>query len=315
MTQYILRRLVLMVPVLVGVSILVFVLARILPGDVFSAQSATSGLDKATHDQLRKEAGLDRPLFIQYLEWAGHTLRGDFGESLYNRQPVGAQIRRAAPVTIEMTILATLVGLLIAIPAGVVSAITRGSLVDYLARLGAVVGLSVPSYVLGTLAITYLALWFHWIPPSGAISIFDDPWKNAQQFFIPALILGSSFAASVMRMTRSAMLTVLQEDYVRTARAKGLTKRVVILRHALRTALLPVMTLVGGQVGGLLGGAVIVESIFALNGLGSVGLDAAVNRDYIMLQAVVLLAALVVVMLNLLVDLSYAWLDPRIRLS
>lgn len=315
MTQYIIRRLLLMIPVLVGVSILVFGLARILPGDVFSAQAATSGLDQATHDQRRKEAGLDRPLIVQYLEWSGNTLRGDFGESLYNRQPVGDQIRRAAPVTIEMTILSTIVGLLIAIPAGVVSAITRGSAVDYLARFGAVLGLSVPSYVLGTLAITYLALWFHWIPPSGYISIFEDPWKNAQQFFIPALILGSSFAASVMRMTRSAMLTVLQEDYVRTARAKGLAPRVVVLRHVFRTALLPVMTLVGSQIGGLLGGAVIVESIFALNGLGSVGLDAAVNRDYIMLQAVVLLAALVVVTLNLLVDLSYAWLDPRIRLS
>jgi peptide/nickel transport system permease protein len=315
MTQYIIRRLLLMVPVLVGVSILVFVLARILPGDVFSAQSATSGLDKATHDKLRKEAGLDRPLAVQYLEWAGDTLRGDFGDSLYNRQPVGDQIRRAAPVTIEMAILATAVGLLISIPAGVISAITRGSVADYLARFGAVLGLSIPSYVLGTLAITYLAKFFNWIPPSGYISIFDDPWRNAQQFFIPALILGASFAASVMRMTRSAMLTVLQEDYVRTARAKGLARSAVVLRHALRTALLPVMTLVGGQIGGLLGGAVIVESIFALNGLGSVGLDAAVNRDYIMLQAVVLLAALVVVTLNLLVDLSYAWLDPRIRYS
>lgn len=315
MTQYIIRRLLLMIPVLIGVSVVVFVVARILPGDVFAAQSATSGLDKATQDQLRKEAGLDRPLLVQYLEWSGNVLRGDLGDSLYNRQPVGAQIRQAAPVTVEMTILATIIGLLIAVPAGVISAVSRGSAVDYLARLGAVIGLSVPSYVLGTLAITYLALWFSWIPPSGAISIFHDPWGNAQQFVIPAIILGASFAASIMRMTRSTMLTVLQEDYVRTARAKGLAKRVIVLRHVLRTALLPVMTLVGTQVAGLLGGAVIVESIFALNGLGSVALDATINRDYIMLQAVVLLAAVVFTTLNLLVDLSYAYLDPRIRLS
>jgi peptide/nickel transport system permease protein len=249
MTQYIIRRLLLQIPVLIGVSILVFALARILPGDVFAAQSATSGIDKATQDQLRKEAGLDRPLVVQYLDWAGDALRGDFGESLYNRQDVSPQIRQAAPVTIELTILATFIGLLIAIPAGVVSAITRGSPTDYLARFGAVLGLSIPSYVLGTLAITYFSLWFGWIPPSGYISIFDDPSKNAQQFIIPAIILGSAFAASIMRMTRSTVLGVLREDYVRTARAKGLQERAVIIQHVLRTALLPVMTLVGTQVG------------------------------------------------------------------
>ncbi len=315
MTQYIIRRLLLMIPVLIGVSVLVFVLARILPGDVFAAQSAQSGIDKATQDQLRDEAGLNRPLVVQYLDWAGNALRGDFGESLYNRQDVSSQIRRAAPVTIELTILATIIGLLIAIPAGVISAITRGQPSDYLARLGAVIGLSIPSYVLGTLAITYLSLWFGWIPPTGYISVFDDPLKNAQQFIIPAIILGSSFAASIMRMTRSTVLGVLREDYVRTARAKGLEERAVIVQHVLRTALLPVMTLVGAQVGFLLGGAVIVESIFSLNGLGSVSFEAVRNRDYIMLQAVTLVAAVVFTMLNLLVDLSYAWLDPRIRLS
>lgn len=315
MTQYILRRLLLMGPILVGASIVVFVLSRVLPGDVFAAQSATSGLDKATQDQLRKDAGLDRPFFVQYLDWAGHVVTGDFGESLYNRQDVGAQIWEAAPVTLELTVLATIVGLAISVPAGVISAVARGTVLDYIARLVAVLGLSIPNYVLGTLAITYLALWFNWIPPSGYISVFENPLKNAQQFVIPAVILGSSFAASVMRMTRSTVLGVLREDYVRTARAKGLHSRVIILRHVLRTALLPVMTLVGAQVGFLLGGSVIVESIFALNGLGSVGIDAIRNRDYIMIQAVTLLAAVVFTSLNLLVDLSYAWLDPRIRLS
>ncbi len=304
-----------MIPVLAGVSILAFTLARVLPGDVFAAQSATSGLDKATQDQLRKDAGLDRPLVVQYFDWAGHALVGDFGDSLYNRQDVAGQIKQALPVTLELSFLATVIGLVIAIPAGVVSAITRGSPMDFLARFGAVVGLSVPSYVLGSLAITYLAAWFGWIPPSGYISIFDNPLKNASQFIFPALILGSSFSASVMRMTRSAVLGALREDYVRTARAKGLMARVVIIRHVLRNSLLPVLTLVGTQVGFLLGGALIVESIFSLNGLGSVGADAIRNRDYIMIQAVTLLAGLVFTSLNLLVDLSYAWLDPRIRLA
>ncbi|HSE46400.1 MAG TPA: ABC transporter permease [Gemmatimonadales bacterium] len=315
MGQYVARRLLLMIPVLIGVSILVFLLARILPGDVFAAQSSSSGIDKATQDQLRKDAGLDRPLVVQYLDWAGHVLVGDFGESLYNRQDVGGQIKGAAPVTLELTLLATIIGLVVAIPAGVVSAITRGSAVDYLVRFAAVVGLSVPSYVLGTLAITYLALWFNWIPPSGYISVFDSPWQNFQQFVIPAVILGLGFAASIMRMTRSTVLGVLREDYVRTARAKGLRARIIIIRHVLRTSLLPVMTLVGAQVGFLLGGSVIVESIFALNGLGSVAVSAIQNRDYIMIQAVTLLAAVVFTMLNLLVDLSYGWLDPRIRLQ
>lgn len=315
MTQYIVRRLLLMIPVLLGVSILVFSLARILPGDVFSAQSSTSGLDKATQEQLRKEAGLDRPLVLQYLEWIGGVVTGDFGESLYNRQQVTPQIRRAAPVTIELTILASVIGLAIAIPAGVISAVTRGTPLDWLVRFTAVLGLTVPSYVLGSLAIAYLALWFDWIPPSGYVSVLDDPAKNAQQFTIPALILGSSFAASVMRMTRSTVLGVLREDFVRTARAKGLKANVIITRHVLRSALLPVMTLIGTQVGFLLGGAAIIESIFALNGLGSVGLEAIQNRDYVMIQAVTLLAAVVFTMLNLAVDLSYAWLDPRIRIS
>jgi peptide/nickel transport system permease protein len=315
MTQYIARRLLLMIPVLIGVSVLVFMLARILPGDVFAAQASSSGIDKATQDQLRHDAGLDRPLLVQYFDWAGHVLVGDFGESLYNRQDVGAQIRRAAPVTLELTVLATIIGLVIAIPSGVLSAITRGSAVDYVVRFAAVIGLSVPSYVLGTLAITYLALWFNWIPPSGYISVFDSPWKNFQQFIIPAVILGLGFAAAIMRMTRSTVLGVLREDYVRTARAKGLRARVIIVRHVLRTSLLPVMTLVGAQVGFLLGGSVIVESIFALNGLGSVALSAIQNRDYIMIQAITLLAAVVFTMLNLLVDVSYGWLDPRIRLQ
>jgi peptide/nickel transport system permease protein len=315
MTQYIIRRFLLMIPVLLGVSILVFVLARILPGDVFTAQAAGSGIDQATRDHLRKEAGLDRSLVVQYLDWLDGVVVGDFGESLYNNRSVSEAIKRAIPVTFELTLLALLISLVIAIPAGVISAATRGSPIDYVARFSAVLGLSVPSYVLGTLVISYLAIWFKWVPPPGYYPLFKEPWQNIQQFTIPALILGASSAAAIMRMTRSTVLGVLREDYVRTARAKGLQQQLVLVRHVLRNALLPVLTLVGTQAGFLLGGSVIIEAIFTLNGLGSLSFDAVNNRDYIVLQGVTLLAAAVFSVLNLLVDLSYAWLDPRIRLS
>jgi peptide/nickel transport system permease protein len=315
MRQYIIRRLLLMIPVLFGVSVLVFGLARVLPGDVFAAQAGTSGLDKETQDFLRKEAGLDRPLVVQYLDWMGGVLRGDLGESLYNRQQISGEIRRAMPITIELTVLAVLIGVAIAIPAGVISAATRGSPIDYFTRFFAVLGLAIPNYVLGTLAIAYIALWFGWIPPAGYYPLMDDPWKNAQQVFIPAIILGASFSAGVMRMTRSTVLGVLREDYVRTARAKGLKSNSILIAHVLRNALLPVMTIIGTSVGFLLGGSVIIETIFSLNGLGQLSLNAVMNKDYIMIQGVALLAAVVFAVLNLLVDLSYAWLDPRIRLS
>lgn len=304
-----------MIPVLVGVSIVVFVLARVLPGDVFQSAAGTSGLSEEARQELRREAGLDRPLVVQYLDWGADVLRLDFGTSLFNRQSVNSELKRTIPVTVELTILATAIGLLIAIPLGLVSAVWQGTPLDYLARLFGVLGLSVPNYVLGTVTITYLALWFHWTPAAGGVSVFKEPVENLKQFIIPSLILGSSFAASVMRMTRSTVLGVMREDYVRTAMAKGIRERAIVLRHVLRNALLPVITLAGAQVGYLLGGTVIVESIFSLTGVGSLAYGAVLNRDYIVLQAVTLLAAFVFVFINLGVDLSYAWLDPRVRLS
>jgi len=313
--RYIARRLLLAVPVLVGVSLLVFFMARVLPGDVFTAQSGTAGLTAQQRVKLRHDAGLDRPIAVQYLDWAGHAALLDFGNSLWNQRSVNRELRRAVPVTLELTVLGTLIGLLIAVPLGVLSAATRGSPVDYLARLFGVLGLSIPSYVLGTLAITYLAVWFHWTPPAGGIAFFSDPWRNLQQFLIPSAILGAGFSAAVVRMTRSSVLGALHEDYVRTAWAKGLRARLVLLRHVLRNALIPVLTLSGAQVGYLLGGTVIVESIFTLSGVGSMAFDAITNRDYFVLQAVTLLAAAAFTLVNLLVDISYVWLDPRIRLQ
>lgn len=315
MTQYVIRRLIFMIPVIVGVSILVFALARILPGDVFTAQASSAGLSNETRQQLRQEAGLNRPFVVQYFDWAGHALKFDLGASLYNHQSVNKEIKRALPITFELTLLATIIGLAIALPLGVISAAMQGSVADYAARFISIIGLAVPSYVLGTLAVAYMAIWFHYAPPSGGISFFHDPLGNLEQFSIPALILGMGFAAAVMRMTRSTVLAVLREDYVRTARSKGLHRQVVLVRHVVRNALLPVLTLAGAQVGYLLGGTVIIETIFSLTGLGSLAYDAVTNRDYFMLQGITLLAAIVFTLLNLAVDVSYAWLDPRIRLS
>lgn len=313
MVRYIASRLVLALPVFFGVSVLVFVLSRVLPGDVFTARVGTAGITAEQREVLRQETGLDRPLVVQYLDWASHAVRLDFGDSLWNRRSVSQELARAVPITIELTILATLISVGIAIPLGVLSAAMRGSPVDYLARLFVVLGLSIPSYVLGTLVITYLALWFKWTPPAGGISFLDDPWRNLQQFFIPSLILGTSFAAALMRMTRSSVLGVLHEDYVRTAWAKGLRTRLVLRRHVLKNALIPVITLIGTQLGYLLGGTVIVETIFTLSGVGSLMFDAIQNRDYFILQAVTLLAAVGFTLVNLVVDISYAFLDPRIR--
>lgn len=304
-----------MIPAVVGVSIIVFTLSRVLPGDVFVAQASDSGITPEARQQLREEAGLNRPLVVQYLDWAGHAAVLDFGDSLWNRRSVNSELARAIPVTLELTILATVIALLIAIPLGVISAAWQGSPIDYLARLFGVLGLSVPNFVIASLAITYLAIWFSWTPPAGKVSFLSDPWRNMQQFLIPSAILGAQMSAAIFRMARSSVLGALREDYVRTAMAKGLKQRLVLYRHVLRNAMLPVLTLTGASVGYLLGGTVIIESIFSLAGVGSLAFAAIQNRDYFIIQAVTLLAAVVFLFLNLLVDLSYAWLDPRVRLS
>jgi len=315
MAQYIARRLLLTIPVLLGVSVLVFLMARVLPGDVFTARAGTTGISPSQQAQQRKDAGLNRPVVVQYLDWAGHAAHLDFGESLWNKRSVNRELARTIPITLELTVLATIIGLLIAVPLGIISAAMQGTTVDYFARFFGVFGLSIPSYVLGSLAITYLAVWFRWTPPAGGVSFLSHPVRNMQQFLIPSAILGASFSAAVVRMTRSSVLGAMHEDYVRTAWAKGLRTRLVLLRHVLRNALIPVTTLIGAQVGYLLGGTVIVETIFTLSGVGSLAFDAIINRDYFILQAITLLAAAIFTLVNLLVDLSYAWLDPRIRYS
>jgi peptide/nickel transport system permease protein len=224
-------------------------------------------------------------------------------------------LKKAIPVTLELATLSIILGLTIAIPVGVLSATRQDSASDYVGRVVAVSGLSMPEFWLGTLVITFAAIWFHWIPPIGYVSLWDSPWKNLQQFLVPAAILGFRLSAATMRMTRSTVLEVLREDYVRTAWAKGLAGKIVVYKHALKNALIPVVTIVGGQLGTLLAGTVVVETIFALPGMGRLTVEAILYRDYPIVQTNVMLVAATLVTLNLIVDLTYAWLDPRIRYS
>jgi peptide/nickel transport system permease protein len=263
--------------------------------------------------KLRQDLGLDRPYHEQYLLWIWQMVTFNPGYSIFTGDAISVSLKKAIPVTIELAALAMAFGLLIAIPVGVLSATRQDKPTDYIGRLVAISGLSFPDFWLGTLVITFAAIWFGWIPPLGYISVWESPWMNIQQFLLPAAILGFRLSAATMRMTRSTLLEVLREDYVRTAWAKGLDERLIIYKHALKNALIPVITIVGGQLGGLLAGTVIIETIFALPGIGRLTVEAIMFRDYPVVQTNVMLAATVLVTINLLVDLTYAWLDPRIR--
>lgn len=312
MQQYIIRRLLLMIPVLVGISIATFVLIRIVPGDIAHLKCGR----QCTPEQvaaIRKDLGTDKPIIVQYFTWIGGVLRGDMGNSLYTRTPVLDELKRRIPITTEMAVLAVITATIVGLPIGIVSAIRQDSPVDYAGRLFSILGLAIPSFWLGTLVITLPAIWWHWIPPTRYKDLWDDPMYNLTQMIIPATILGLAFSAILMRLTRSAMLEVLREDYIRTAWAKGLRERVVLVRHALKNAMIPVVTVAGLQFATLLGGTVIMEQIFTIPGLGRSTFLAVFNRDYTQLQANVLFLALIYLLANLVVDLTYAWFDPRIR--
>lgn len=315
MIAYLVRRLLGALVVLFGVSLLVFALIHSLPGDTLIAKLGETGRLKP--EQLaaaRHEMGLDRPLPVQYLTWLGGVVRGDLGESLiWDGQSVGGRILDALPVSFELAVIASAVALLIAIPLGVLSAVKQDTVVDQVIRLATITGLAVPSFWLGTLTILYLGIWFHYLPPLQYTPIWEDPWANLQQFYIPGILLGYNLSAVLTRMTRSTVLEVLRHDYVRTARAKGLVQRTVLARHVLKNAIIPVVTIFGNQFAFLLGGTVIMEVLFALPGLGRQTLDAILQRDYPQVQGNALLFGTIVVLTNILVDLSYAYLDPRIR--
>jgi peptide/nickel transport system permease protein len=314
MQKYVIRRLLLAIPVLVLSSLIVFGLMRVMPGDALVALMGESGnVGERELKKLRKDLGLDRPYHEQYLIWVWQMVSLNPGDSIFTNEPIPVALKKSIPVTLELATLALILGLAIAIPVGVLSATRQDKPADYVGRVVAVSGLSFPDFWLGTLVITFAAIWFRWIPPIGYVSIWADPWRNLQQFLLPAAVLGFRLSAATMRMTRSTVLEVLREDYVRTAWAKGLAGRMVVYKHALKNALIPVVTIVGGQLGTLLAGTVVVETIFALPGMGRLTVEAILFRDYPVVQTNVMLVAGVLVTLNLLVDLTYAWLDPRIR--
>jgi peptide/nickel transport system permease protein len=314
MYKYAIRRVLLAVPVLVLSSLIVFGLMRVMPGDALTTLMGESGnVGERELRKLRKDLGLDRPYYQQYLIWTWQMVSLNPGDSIFTNEPIPVALKKSIPVTLELATLAMILGLVIAIPIGVLSATRQDKASDYAGRLVAVSGLSLPDFWLGTLIITFAAIWFHWIPPIGYTSFWESPWRNLQQFLLPAAVLGFRLSAATMRMTRSTVLEVLREDYVRTAWAKGLEGRIVVYKHALKNALIPVVTIVGGQLGTLLAGTVIVETIFALPGMGRLTVEAILYRDYPVVQTNVMLVAATLVALNLLVDLTYAWLDPRIK--
>ncbi len=314
MSRYVLRRLWLLIPTLFGMSLLVFLMLRLLPGDIADVMSGGDIPSSAgSADRIRAAFGLDRPLPIQYLSWVGGMLHGDLGTSFRSGQPITEILARALPVTLELTFLAILIATVCAIPLGVISAVLRESGFDYCARFGGLLGLSMPNFWLATLMLLVTSLVFHWIPPVNYISPWQDPLGNVSQMLLPAVAIALQLTAILMRMTRTMMLEVLQQDYVRTARAKGSVERTVVFRHALRNALIPVVSVIGFQIGALMGGAAIVEVIFGLNGVGNTLVQAIFNRDYPVVQGITVVVAAIVVFGNLGTDLLYGYLDPRLK--
>ena len=314
MRKYILGRLLVAIPSLVIASLAVFSLPRIIPGDVVQLMLEEKAYGKDLED-LRAKLGLNRPIYIQYFDWAGRVLRGDLGESLWTKRPVVEELARRVPVTLELGFLALFFALLIALPVGILAAIRQDTVVDYVFRSLAIVGLSVPGFWKATLVVLLPAIWWGWSPPIRFTEWSQDPWRHVVQFIIPAFILGIASAAAIMRLTRAQLLEVLRQDYVRTAWSKGLGERVVVLKHSLKNAVIPVVTVLGLQISAILGGAVIFEQIFGLPGMGRFLFDAVNQRDYPVIQGVNLLVVTVVVVVNLIVDATYALLDPRIRYS
>lgn len=314
MTTYLYRRLLISIPVLALVGLGVFSLLRILPGDAVLTLVGESGLlsDEAT-ETIRHELGLDQSFVPAFFSWVGGIFTGDLGDSLITGRAVTEQLQQAYPVTLQLAIMAIMITMLIAIPIGIVSAIRQDSVADYAGRIVSLTGLSVPDFLVATLILVFVGLWFQWSPPVVFTPFFEGPAQNLKGMIIPAAIIGFRFSSTSMRMVRSTTLEVLREDYIRTAWAKGLRERSIISRHVLKNAFIPVVTIIGTEFAYLMGGAVVVEFIFNLPGLGSMTLTAIQERDYPTVQATVLLFGGVVVFMNLLVDLTYGWLDPRIR--
>lgn len=317
MSIYLLQRLALAVPTLFGITVLIFIAMRVLPGDpiamIMTEGQGTQRLTEAELQRARASLGLDRPLPEQYLSWIGDVLRGDFGASFWRGEPIREVIVRRGPITAQIALMAIALSWVIGVPIGMLSAVHRNSLGDYATRGVITVFMAIPSFWIGLVVVLVGVLVFTWRPPLTIIYFWDDPSRNLQQTLGPALALGIGLAAVTARMTRSSVLETLHEDYVRTARAKGLADTLILWRHVFRNAILPVVTLSGVALGGLLGGSVAVERAFSVPGLGLALVQAINERDWTMIQNLVLLYGVIFTIINLLVDLSYGWLNPRIR--
>ena len=316
MGTYIFKRLLAMIPTLLGVAVLIFVLLRIVPGDVVEARYLAQGSQFVSQDlmnQERAKLGLDKPLWQQFTSWMGGLLRLDFGVSMWTGGEISEEIKLRFALSLQLAIMASTIATLLAIPLGIVAAVKQDTWVDYAIRVFSIAGLATPSFWLGILMILTMLIVFKWIPPMMFTPFWVDPWLNLKQLIFPALITGYRLSAVGARMTRSSLLEVLRDDFVRTARAKGLREQIVIFRHALRNALLPVITIIGVEVLVLFGGLVVVETVFTIPGIGRFLVDAILHRDYPSIQALVFVFAVFVVGVNLLVDITYAILDPRIR--
>ena len=316
MSQYIARRLLLAFPVLFVVSILIFGGVRVIPGNVCGIiLGGSEGMTPERCAQIDRDLGLDQPVVKQYFDWAGGILQGDFGRSMVNRRPVLEEIKNRLGATAELSMLSAGFAIAIALPMGVYSALKQDKLADVSLRVLTVGWLAMPSFWVGSMLITLPAKWWHYSPPTPYVQFWESPLTNLEQMYLPALALGLALSAILARVTRSAMLEVLRQDYIRTARAKGLAEKVILSRHALKNAMLPVVTLLGLQLGFLLGGTVVLESLFSLPGLGTLLLSAVITKDFPELQGLVLFFALAIIIINLLVDLSYVVFDPRVRYS
>lgn len=315
MRRYIATRLLLMVPTLLGVAILIFILMRVVPGDIVELKYAGVGayVSQETLDKERALLGLDKPLWQQFLGWMWGVVRLDFGTSMWTGRPITQEIAIRLQLSVQLALMATAVAVLLAIPLGTLAALKQDTWVDYAVRVFSIAGLAMPSFWLGILIILGLLIFFRWLPPMFYTPIWVNPVENLSQLIWPALAVGYRYSAVATRMTRSAVLEVLREDYVRTARAKGLWEKLVITRHAMKNAMLPVLTVIGLEFAFLIGGLVVTEQVFNLNGIGMLFVEAISRRDYTMTQSLILLTAFVFIFVNFIVDILYAWLDPRIR--
>ncbi|MDR2094169.1 MAG: ABC transporter permease [Treponema sp.] len=314
MRDYIIRRLLLLIPVLIGISLCVFFIMRLVPGDVVSG---ILGIEQTPELRVmwEQKLGLDRPPVVQYLFWIGNVLRGNFGESFRTGAPVFPEILKRFKITAELTLLSCVISLVIAIPLGILSALRRNRPIDKAVRVIALLGVSAPSFASATLIILFLSKTFNYFTPVKYVSALENLGTNLEIMLLPAFIMGSVMSGSVMRMTRSSILEVLRQDYIKAIRAKGAPERITIFRHALRNGCIPIITLVGMQMGGLLGGMVVIEQIFSIPGLGQFVLTGISQRDYPVVQGCVLFIAFIYVMINLIVDILYTYVDPRIQYS